>query len=227
MPISSNATGLRPGVCTSTTRPTAPFNGQVIYETDTKQTLVWQGSAWVMLTDADTPPGLELVATATVTNQSQITIDGCFTSSYVNYQGVLNITASSSTTSYMLWQNRSGGSNAQSSYSSNGAGYYLSGGTAFQNILGTNFQNVANGFVGSFDGTAGSIGHMIFDITSPALATHTSVTGRFAMNAGNTGLYGGTTSSAHFVSTAYDGIRLFVSSGSFSGTLRIYGYRNS
>jgi hypothetical protein len=46
MAISSNTTGLRPGVCTSTTRPTAPYEGQTIYETDTDKVLVWNGSAW-------------------------------------------------------------------------------------------------------------------------------------------------------------------------------------
>lgn len=37
---------LTPGVCTSSTRPTAPFEGQVIYETDTDRILVWNGTAW-------------------------------------------------------------------------------------------------------------------------------------------------------------------------------------
>ena len=46
MAISNNSTGLRPGVCTSTTRPTAPYEGQTIYETDTDKVLVWTGSAW-------------------------------------------------------------------------------------------------------------------------------------------------------------------------------------
>jgi hypothetical protein len=38
---------IQPGVCTSTTRPASPFEGQYIYETDTDQTLVWNGSAWL------------------------------------------------------------------------------------------------------------------------------------------------------------------------------------
>lgn len=33
-------------VCTSTTRPTSPFTGQQIYETDTKQLQTYTGSAW-------------------------------------------------------------------------------------------------------------------------------------------------------------------------------------
>lgn len=46
MAISSVGSNARPGVCTSTTRPTAPFEGQLIYETDTDKVLVWNGSAW-------------------------------------------------------------------------------------------------------------------------------------------------------------------------------------
>lgn len=52
MPL-SNVTGAgsisRPGVCTSTTRPSSPYDGQVIYMTDADQTAVWDGSSWVVL----------------------------------------------------------------------------------------------------------------------------------------------------------------------------------
>ena len=46
MPISNLGNGLRTGVCTSTNRPTTPYEGQVIYETDTDLTLVYNGSGW-------------------------------------------------------------------------------------------------------------------------------------------------------------------------------------
>jgi len=46
MTISNNASALRPGVCTSSTRPTTPYEGQVIYETDTDKLLAWNGSSW-------------------------------------------------------------------------------------------------------------------------------------------------------------------------------------
>ena len=36
----------KPGVCTSSTRPATPYEGQMIYETDTDKVLVWNGSAW-------------------------------------------------------------------------------------------------------------------------------------------------------------------------------------
>lgn len=47
MAISNNSRGMQPGVCTSTTRPTNPYEGFMIYETDTDKTLFWNGSAWV------------------------------------------------------------------------------------------------------------------------------------------------------------------------------------
>ena len=46
MAINSLSTGFRPGVCTSSTRPTAPFIGQMIFETDTFVLNFWNGSAW-------------------------------------------------------------------------------------------------------------------------------------------------------------------------------------
>lgn len=48
----SNAYGtgsLRPGVCTSTSRPGSPFEGQLIYETDTDLVQAWNGSGWKSL----------------------------------------------------------------------------------------------------------------------------------------------------------------------------------
>jgi len=37
----------KPGVCTSSTRPATPYEGQMIYETDTDKVLVYNGSAWI------------------------------------------------------------------------------------------------------------------------------------------------------------------------------------
>jgi hypothetical protein len=52
MPLSSVVGAqsiVRPGVCTSSTRPASPYDGQVIYMTDADQTAVWDGSSWVVL----------------------------------------------------------------------------------------------------------------------------------------------------------------------------------
>jgi hypothetical protein len=52
MPLSSVVGAqsiVKPGVCTSSTRPASPYDGQVIYETDTDIAAVWDGSGWVNL----------------------------------------------------------------------------------------------------------------------------------------------------------------------------------
>ena len=52
MPLSSvvgASSILKPGVCTSTTRPAAPFEGQTIYETDTDLVKSYNGSSWVTI----------------------------------------------------------------------------------------------------------------------------------------------------------------------------------
>jgi hypothetical protein len=54
MPLSSVVGAqsiVKPGVCTSSTRPASPYDGQVIYETDTNKTLVFNGSVWDILSD--------------------------------------------------------------------------------------------------------------------------------------------------------------------------------
>jgi len=66
MAISNNSTGLRPGVCTSSTRPTAPYEGQMIYETDTDMLGVWNGSSWRYFASSATTNGSVLQV---VTNQ--------------------------------------------------------------------------------------------------------------------------------------------------------------
>lgn len=59
MPLSSvigASSILRPGVCTSTTRPASPFEGQTIYETDTDLVRSWNGSSWVTIGPTTVPP---------------------------------------------------------------------------------------------------------------------------------------------------------------------------
>ena len=47
MTISATTQGLRMGVATSSSRPTVPFDGQVISETDTDSLQVYNGTSWI------------------------------------------------------------------------------------------------------------------------------------------------------------------------------------
>jgi hypothetical protein len=73
MPLSSVVGAqsiVKPGVCTSSTRPASPYVGQCIYETDTLLSKVWTGSAW-----ADYPPGKANTASPTFTGAVTLPAD--------------------------------------------------------------------------------------------------------------------------------------------------------
>jgi hypothetical protein len=89
---------IKPGVIDNTAaRPASPYEGQVIFQKDTDQLLVWNGTAWVMAIDTDTPPGLQLIAGATFSNVTSIDVTG-FTSEFewyeVYFQGIRHTSGS-------------------------------------------------------------------------------------------------------------------------------------
>lgn len=83
MAISNTDRGARPGICTSTTRPSNPYEGFIIYETDTDMLTIWNGSAWRYIA-ATTPTNgtvLQVVSTTktdtfTTTSTSMTDITG-------------------------------------------------------------------------------------------------------------------------------------------------------
>ena len=87
MTISATTQGLKPGVCTSTNRPANPFDGMVIYETDTDRAMVWNNSTWVVLsTGRANPGGLDLIKTQTIGSAvSSVEVTDAFSSTYDNY----------------------------------------------------------------------------------------------------------------------------------------------
>lgn len=78
MPLSSvlGAQSLvRPGVCTSSTRPASPFEGQVIYETDTDKIMSYSGSAWQFVSSPQTlDPSIFTAFTPTISSGGTFTI---------------------------------------------------------------------------------------------------------------------------------------------------------
>ena len=92
MGISNLSTGLRPGVCTSTTRPSTPFEGQMIYETDTDLTYIYGGSAWQQVSGGTAVgnSGLVYITGGTQSGSTALNVDNCFTSTYRNYRIVMS-----------------------------------------------------------------------------------------------------------------------------------------
>jgi hypothetical protein len=219
MTVSATNRGLKPGVCTSTARPSNPFDGMVIYETDTDKTLVWNGSAWVYLATGTTnAPGLELVTSATFSAATTVTIDGCFTSTYRNYLLVIDTDATASTTLRFVYRT-SGVDNTSSTYNyGRHQGDNGNGST-------TNYAaSAAFGLLGIVGDIKASCSITFY---APQVAVETAVTGQFfsyhSTGAADFGSIGG----AFNNTTQFDGLKFYPGSGNITGRYAVYGYRNS
>ena len=238
MAISNNSTGLRPGVCTSTTRPTAPYEGQMIYETDTDKTLFWNGSAWVNVNSvspaftgtptaptatagtnttqlattefANTAGGLVYIASSTVgTGVTTHAVSNCFSTTYDNYK----ITYSAGVGSNPVAITMQLGASVTGYYQSL---QYVTYSTGLLSAGGVN-----NGSTWGYIGEASpSMTAINVDVHSPFLAKFSTMFG------GYSGTVGGTISGYHGVATSYTGFTLAVSGNTMTGgTVTVYGYR--
>jgi hypothetical protein len=94
---------LKPGVCTSTTRPASAYDGQMIYETDTNLVRIWNGSAWKTLSYSDYTNGT-ILQTVTGTTSSQASSNGT-THANTNLSAVITPSSASSKILVTVTQN--------------------------------------------------------------------------------------------------------------------------
>jgi hypothetical protein len=220
MPLSSvlgASTAIRPGVCTSSTRPSVPYTGQTIFETNTKRLVIYDGASWVYVADADTPPGLELVkAQTSFTTASTITVDNVFTSAFTNYKIIVNCAASTTSNAQM----RLRGSGSSISTSTYNAVYLLV--TTASTIA--RLANQTEFRFGTFETTRN---YYEITIGAPQLAQATTFMseGLIAEGANYTTMRQEYWRGANTNATAYDGIEIYPNTGTFTGTYAIYGYR--
>ncbi len=217
MPLSSVVGAqsiVRPGVCTSSTRPASPYDGQVIYETDTDKTLVWNGSGWVQLaTGTANAPGLELIKTQTIgTAVSSVTVSDVFSSTYDNYKIIIGGGVSSATAAVNM------------TLGSTSTGYYY-GGKARQYSAAD--LNVAQSNGASWYAAEGSTNSLTgyIELQSPNLAKNTLFSTTIA--AARTDGYWLAVSGYLADTTAYTAFTLTPNTGTITGgTIRVYGYKN-
>lgn len=101
MPLSSVVGAqsiVKPGVCTSSTRPASPFEGQMIYETDTDLLRIWTGAAWRSLAAAAASSGsiLQIVQGSDTTQRINST------STYADTSLTASITPSSTSNKILV-----------------------------------------------------------------------------------------------------------------------------
>jgi hypothetical protein len=209
MTISATTQGIRPGVATSSTRPTVPFDGQVIFETDTENLKAYNGSAWV------TQNALQLVKTQTIgTAVSSVTVSDAFSSTYDNYK----ITVSGGVSSALA--------NLQLKLGSTTTGYYA----AYTRVTYAGVADNAGDSNQAQWSRAGACdsNNLILHIflLSPNLAKKTTLQGWYSepSTTGSAGAISGFLND----STQYTAFTITPSSGTMTGgTVRVYGIANS
>lgn len=205
------SSAIRPGVVTSSTRPSVPFDGQLIYESDTDRLAAYNGSAWI------TQNGLQLIKTQTIGSAvTSVQVTSAFSATYDNY--LITLEGGAATTSRAL--NLSLGSTATGYYSYFGYGAYNA-----TTWTGSNNSNGASWLDAGVALTLGCQAHIT--IKSPFLSTYTTVTWQHAGISTTQSMYVGggwlndTTSYTSFTLT-------MASSGTITGgTIRVYGYANN
>ena len=164
--------------------------------------------------------GVTLGAAGKVTFSAStaVSVNGCFTSTYDNYLIVVDISATSANSipQFRLRLAGTDASGATDYYSNSLVG---SGASTAAAAFSTNLGYIATA---SLRETSGEL--RLFE---PALAAPTRWTVTSMQHATTPVIQVGVFGGRHNLSTAYDGITIYPSTGNITGTFRIYGYNNN
>ena len=213
---SAGVAGLKPGVVDSTaTRPSSPFEGQMIFQKDTDQLLVWNGSAWVIPNSpAQNPQGLELVKTQTIGSAvTSVTVSNAFSATYDNYRILVNTTGSVNQSLAITL-----GASVTGYY-----GFLIYGDAINNTVLGVGRNNQPRmDYIGG--GTTSEAQTSALDVLNPFATSYTRFPSSPYMDTSSFG----TMSGEHKVSASYTSFNIIATGGTMTGgTITVYGYRNS
>lgn len=208
---------MKPGVCTSTTRPASPYDGQVVYETDTDRVSAYNGSAWQTVSS-----GLTLIESNTFSAVASVSASAnVFSSTYNFYRVLFHLTAASTNLEIYFRMRQAGTDYAGANYFYSGAGYVSSSLTSGFSVASSTYQ-----WAGYITSASSDLFAYSVDIYNPNAATNTNFVGQsFTANSGYTGSVGSVQSAGVLRSTTqYDSFSFVASTGNFTGRYAIYGY---
>tara|TARA_R110000823_G_scaffold21774_1_gene65665 strand:- start:55 stop:969 length:915 start_codon:yes stop_codon:yes gene_type:complete len=215
------------GVVTLTAGAGVTITGTLTVAQYSSATLVRTASDTWTVAGSGTASGMDLITPTSVAGTgvtlsggkviysvaSTVSINGCFTSTYDNYLIFVNGFHSIETVGQIRLR-LAGADSSAASYQNQ---RFSARGVTLE---GTSQTGVTSGQV-----TASSTSDknaFRLDMFGPALAQNTKYISHCDFGSDKVEIYGG----GHIVATAYDGFTLFPTSGTMTGSLRIYGLRN-
>jgi len=161
--------------------------------------------------------GLTYITSATASAAATLSVNNCFTSTYDTYLVMWDGLGSAD--AYMSMRLRA-------SASDNTAANYNSQILTYQGTtVGTARLTGQTTWTSMAGNTTANTSAFIATLFRPALAVPTSVKSSTTYN--TSGGWGADSILAHTASTAFDGFTLYPASGTITGIVRVYGYKNS
>jgi len=201
---------IKPGVVTSSTRPSSPFVGQLIYETDTNRLAAYNGSAWVTQNALVT-----IVPPTTFTAVSSFSLPAStFTTTYTHY--IVNVSNLPSATGQISMRMRISGADdtaANYDYYNIGSDYTGTARTiAAASATAWRLPDIQTPFRTDFS----------MQVINPRQATFTA--GHLQMVGFSGNVTGFATALTYRATTAFDSLSLIAQNGTFTGSYAVYAY---
>jgi hypothetical protein len=158
--------------------------------------------------------GMTYITSSTFSAVASVSVNSCFTATYENYALVIDGICSSSAVTYLRL--RVSATDATTAYLPR---LIQNDGTITSITTPTTHMNLG--------AWSTSNGGGMYQLFRPAVAIATTMTASYLASDGSTGSWATSGGGVHTTATAYDGFSLIASTGTISGTVRVYGYQNA
>jgi len=192
-----------------TTAIPSPTEGQMSSLADTDSVERYDGSAWVAV---GVDPGLVHINTTTFSTVASVSLNDVFSATYDNYVIFLSTTLSAEV-QFNFRLRVAGVDSSAAIYSRN---YFLSRTVA----TGGEGVNATSQTLNLGEST--SLQVFKLEVFGPAIAAYTHTFTQNKNNYTELNIQG----MSHAAATAYDGLTIYPQSGTITGTIRVYGYKN-
>lgn len=209
--------------------PSSPVEGLIVFQKDTNELKIYDGSVWCSVLDTDAPPAMVLINPTSVTggtvsngvvsfsNTAQVFVNGVFSNQFRNYRVLFNATNTSATIGNIRWRWRAAGVDYDNNYY-NRMWYQHAG--SFQTASNDAVQYSEWIYISNIQAYAS------FDVFDPYILAPSGYTVHHQAWGGTNNLVG-ETHSWHYQNRQNDGFSMNPTGGNMTGTLRVYGIRDS